>query len=139
MWQPNPGHTVINTVMSGDPRYATIADDVGSALDIMIVAGVRHLPVIEEGEIIGIVSMRVLRRPAPRATARVGDGKHSTPVLSGLVSNKTDVPMRADAATTHGDRRRPGSPALVSLPAAHAADWCRVTQSSRMTGDVPTT
>ena len=50
----------VGTVMTREPRYATAADDVQSALHTMLAAGVRHLPVIDEGEVVGIVSMRDL-------------------------------------------------------------------------------
>lgn len=53
----------VGSVMSPDPRYATPAESTRTALHTMLVAGVRHLPVVEEGEVIGIVSMRDLVAP----------------------------------------------------------------------------
>jgi CBS domain-containing protein len=47
-------------VMTRDPRYLTLGDHVATAVEIMLDAGIRHLPVIEEGELIGIVSIRDL-------------------------------------------------------------------------------
>ncbi|HKH88395.1 MAG TPA: CBS domain-containing protein, partial [Acidimicrobiales bacterium] len=47
-------------VMSHDPRYLTLADHVVTAVEMMLDAGIRHLPVIEEGELVGIVSIRDL-------------------------------------------------------------------------------
>jgi CBS domain-containing protein len=53
----------VGAVMSPDPRYATTTDSIRAALNTMIAVGVRHLPVVEEGEVIGIVSMRDLVAP----------------------------------------------------------------------------
>ena len=47
-------------VMTHDPRYLTLGDRVATAAEIMLDAGIRHLPVIEEGELVGIVSIRDL-------------------------------------------------------------------------------
>jgi CBS domain-containing protein len=58
-----PDAVTVDAVMSRDPRYATIADDVRSALQTMVAARIRHLPVIEEGEVVGIVSVRDLVIP----------------------------------------------------------------------------
>lgn len=60
-------------VMSSEPRYATRGDQVSSALDLMLAAGIRHLPVLDEGELVGIVSMRDLLRAGRRLTVREGD------------------------------------------------------------------
>jgi CBS domain-containing protein len=59
----DPDAATVDAVMSRDPRYATIADDVRSALQTMIAARIRHLPVIDEGEVVGIVSVRDLVVP----------------------------------------------------------------------------
>jgi CBS domain-containing protein len=50
----------VSSGMTRDPH--TIAPDatVGEALDLMLRGGYRHLPVLEEGSIVGIVSMRDL-------------------------------------------------------------------------------
>jgi CBS domain-containing protein len=48
--------------MSEFPRYLTPGDSVHGALEVMLAAGIRHLPVIDEGELVGIVSIRDLAR-----------------------------------------------------------------------------
>lgn len=45
-------------VMSEEPRYATPGQSVRSAAREMLAAGCRHLPVVEDGELVGIVSAR---------------------------------------------------------------------------------
>ena len=50
----------VDSVMSRDPRYLTAGEDVASAVDVMLAVGIRHLPVFEEGELIGMVSVRDL-------------------------------------------------------------------------------
>ena len=52
----------VGDVMSQDPRYLTLGEDVASAVDVMLAAGIRHLPVVDEGELVGIVSIRDLSR-----------------------------------------------------------------------------
>jgi CBS domain-containing protein len=61
--------------MSPDPSTIDANSSVGEALDRMLEAGFRHLPVTEDGEVIGIVSMRDLAqsiakepRPQPRTS-----------------------------------------------------------------------
>lgn len=50
----------VKSVMSRDPRYLTAGEDVTAAVDVMLAVGIRHLPVFEEGELIGMVSVRDL-------------------------------------------------------------------------------
>lgn len=54
----DPDEIWVADVMRGTPRYTTAGDRVASARDAMLAAGIRHLPVVEEGELVGIVSMR---------------------------------------------------------------------------------
>jgi len=56
----DPDVVQVRTVISESPRYATLSDSPAAALEIMLAAGIRHLPVIDEGELVGIVSMRDL-------------------------------------------------------------------------------
>lgn len=56
----DPDEVWVADVMSAEPRYVTTGDQVGTARDMMLSAGVRHLPVLDEGELVGIVSMRDL-------------------------------------------------------------------------------
>ena len=46
--------------MTSDPIVANAEDEVGAALQVMIDNGFRHLPVIGEGGLVGVVSMRTL-------------------------------------------------------------------------------
>jgi CBS domain-containing protein len=58
----NPDEVWVGDVMSEEPRYLTVGDEVGSALEIMLAAGIRHLPVVDEAELVGIVSIRDLSK-----------------------------------------------------------------------------
>jgi CBS domain-containing protein len=69
----DPDEVWVADVMSSQPRYATAGDLVGTALDVMLVAGIRHLPVLEEGQLVGIVSMRDLVGAGLRLSIREGD------------------------------------------------------------------
>jgi CBS domain-containing protein len=56
------GHTV-GASMSRDPRTVDAGTTVGQALDLMLEVGFRHLPITDEGIVVGVVSLRDL---APR-------------------------------------------------------------------------
>ncbi len=56
----DPDETRVGDTMSESPRYVTEGDEVRSAVEVMLTAGIRHLPVVDEGELVGIVSMRDL-------------------------------------------------------------------------------
>jgi CBS domain-containing protein len=58
----DPDRIWVADVMSAEPRYVTAGDLIDTARDVMLAAGIRHLPVLEEGELVGIVSMRDLLR-----------------------------------------------------------------------------
>src|SRR5579884_4162129 len=58
--------TAVASVMTESPRYATVQDGAAAAMDIMLAAGIRHLPVVDDGELVGIVSMRDLAGHLPR-------------------------------------------------------------------------
>jgi CBS domain-containing protein len=54
-----PGHEV-SSWMTREPMTVGPEQDVGVALGTMLTHGFRHLPVLENGEVIGIVSIRDL-------------------------------------------------------------------------------
>lgn len=49
---------LVADAMAAGPRYLTLADTVTGAAEMMVDAGVRHLPVVDEGDLVGIVSIR---------------------------------------------------------------------------------
>jgi len=55
--------------MTPDPQVIEPDASVGRALDRMLDGGFRHLPVVEDGRVIGIVSMRDLAQAASRHPA----------------------------------------------------------------------
>jgi signal-transduction protein with cAMP-binding, CBS, and nucleotidyltransferase domain len=54
----DPDTARVVDVESVCPRYLTLADSVSTAAGVMLAAGCRHLPVVDEGVAVGIVSMR---------------------------------------------------------------------------------
>lgn len=56
----DPDEVWVADVMSVEPRYVTSDESAAHARGVMLAAGIRHLPVMEEGQLIGIVSMRDL-------------------------------------------------------------------------------
>jgi CBS domain-containing protein len=54
-----PGHEV-SSWMTREPITVGPDDDTETALETMLSHGFRHLPVVQEGEVIGIVSIRDL-------------------------------------------------------------------------------
>ena len=61
----DPDKIPVASAMSRDPRYLTAGEDVTAAIEVMLAAGIRHLPVFEEGELIGMVSIRDLLGSLP--------------------------------------------------------------------------
>ncbi len=56
----NPDKTVLGNVMSPDPDTAGPQDTALDALQRMAERGYRHLPVVDDGRLVGIVSIRDL-------------------------------------------------------------------------------
>jgi CBS domain-containing protein len=56
----DPDQARVEEIMTRDPRYVTPSDPVDTALGTMLAARIRHLPVLDEGELVGIVSIRDL-------------------------------------------------------------------------------
>lgn len=52
----------MSKVMTPDPRTIDADASVGEAMDAMLDGGFRHLPVMQDGALVGIVSMRDLAR-----------------------------------------------------------------------------
>jgi acetoin utilization protein AcuB len=56
---------LVQEVMTREPYVAFVRDSIGSVLSKLAEADVRHLPVLESGELVGIVSDRDLREVVP--------------------------------------------------------------------------
>lgn len=54
----DPDGSRVVDVESVCPRYLTLADSAAGAAGVMLAAGCRHLPVVDDGVAVGIVSMR---------------------------------------------------------------------------------
>src|SRR5579884_711869 len=50
----DPDSSAVAAAMTPSPRYATPRDQLRTAMDTMLAAGIRHLPVLDEGELVGI-------------------------------------------------------------------------------------
>lgn len=68
-------------VMSEEPRYVTPGASIRSVAHEMLACGVRHLPLMDDGEIVGMVAARDALRvladavPVRPGEARIGDGR----------------------------------------------------------------
>ncbi len=87
--------------MSGFPRLATPEMSVDFALEMMKRDAIRHLPVVDEGNVVGTVSEADLRNAAPRGERTVANVMRLDPycvllgtplaeVTSGMASRKLD-------------------------------------------------
>ncbi|MEO8036176.1 MAG: CBS domain-containing protein [Acidobacteriota bacterium] len=56
----NPESTLVESVMTTNLVVAGPIDDVNSALQKMYTLGFRHLPVVDEGNLVGMISLRDL-------------------------------------------------------------------------------
>ena len=54
----NPGAMKVKYLMTPDPNYLEPDVDIRDAADWMLAAGNRHLPVVHDGQILGIMSMK---------------------------------------------------------------------------------
>lgn len=55
-----PWHTPVSECMTADPLVVAPGTGAAEALELMIAKGFRHLPVIEDGRLVGVVSLRDL-------------------------------------------------------------------------------
>lgn len=83
----DPDEVWVADVMSEEPRYVTAGDRVHTARDVMLAAGVRHLPVVEEGELVGIVSMRDLLAASGMSVVDEGDRAELRDLLDGTLGD----------------------------------------------------
>ncbi|MDP6786762.1 MAG: CBS domain-containing protein [Rhodospirillales bacterium] len=56
----DPKSTVLGDIMSKDPDTLSPDDSAFDALELMRVRGYRHLPVVDQGRVVGMVSVRDL-------------------------------------------------------------------------------
>src|SRR5438034_8491467 len=56
----NPEKTLVTNVMTRDIMVANPIDDITTALQKMHAVGCRHLPVVESGNLVGMISLRDL-------------------------------------------------------------------------------
>jgi CBS domain-containing protein len=63
-----PWNTHLDDVMTRDPICAPPTTDIHDAVEQMLEGGFRHLPVVEDGKLVGIVSTRDLLRAAEEPT-----------------------------------------------------------------------
>ncbi len=56
----DPDEATAGELMTQWPRYMTVGEPIENACRAMLAAGIRHLPVFDEGQLIGIVSIRDL-------------------------------------------------------------------------------
>jgi len=54
----DPEKTLIREVMTPDPVYATPEDSLEEAKRLMAKVKARHLPIVEEGKLVGIISIK---------------------------------------------------------------------------------
>lgn len=56
----DPDEVWVGDVMTENPRYLACGEPIDDAVRVMLGVGIRHLPVYEEGVLVGIVSIRDL-------------------------------------------------------------------------------
>jgi CBS domain-containing protein len=58
--EDDPGRALVRDFMSGDVLTADVDEDTREVANRMLDAGIRHLPVVSEGQLAGMVSIRDL-------------------------------------------------------------------------------
>jgi acetoin utilization protein AcuB len=87
---------IVDEVMTREPYAAKVADSIRQVLHMLIEADVRHIPVVDEGALVGIVSDRDLRGLMPTLfeeyeTASIPRTTLSQPISSFMNSNVISV------------------------------------------------
>jgi CBS domain-containing protein len=59
----DPAHTPVAEVMTPEPRTIGAHESFGKAMLVMYEGGFRHLPVIDDGKVVGLVSSRMALDP----------------------------------------------------------------------------
>jgi CBS domain-containing membrane protein len=93
--------TAINRIMTTDPATVQVSDPVSAARQLLVSSDFHHLPVVEDGLLVGIISSSDLLRfhlpdgdAAATSSATVGQVMEANPMVL-----KSDATLR-DAATT---------------------------------------
>lgn len=66
------GAVTLSEIMSRDPKTLSPDDVAHEALGKMLKHGFRHLPVVEDGRVVGMVSMRNLQQSIVTYSSRLG-------------------------------------------------------------------
>ena len=72
----DPGQTTVREVMSRDLVVAKVDDPIMHCLAMMQKMHFRHLPVVEEGRLVGVISLRDLMKVDAKAKAEAIDMLH---------------------------------------------------------------
>ena len=86
-------------LMTEGPTFATELTTVDEALDLLYEQDIRHLPVVRQGELVGIISDRDLRKfleSSPGEEPLPGAQEPRNPTISTLMSTS---PVQIDAET----------------------------------------
>ena len=72
-----PGTICASDLMTRNPIVVSPEDSVERALELMIDNDIRHLPVVENGELVAVLSDRDLREVVPKPSDELNDPKAS--------------------------------------------------------------
>lgn len=78
---------LVQEVMTRDPYVALVRDSIRTVLAKLAELDVRHLPVVEDGAVVGIVSDRDLREVVPSALDAVERPAESARVMAQPISD----------------------------------------------------
>ena len=101
----NPQQVTLEKVMTPDPRTVKAGDTVLSALEIMEAGHFRHLPVADNGEMVGVVAMRDVLYGTNKQIARElqhmsVDLPDDCRIVSDIMSNNILVTLEGDASVS---------------------------------------
>ena len=88
----------VGDVMTKGPRAIGPDDSLGMASDLLAMAHVRHLPVVSEGTLVGVLSQRdLIRAVANRPGEQVADAEVRTAMSVPPLVVRPDTPLRRAA------------------------------------------
>jgi CBS domain-containing protein len=84
-------------LMTKDPISVSPSATVQDVMDLMMDKDIRHVPIVENGELIGMISDRDLRQISWTAVVEGGPARLTVPVSSLMSGDPISVDQEADA------------------------------------------
>ncbi|GAA4677723.1 hypothetical protein GCM10023215_08140 [Pseudonocardia yuanmonensis] len=116
-WPEGEAPEVVDEVMSGTPLAMRPEDDLADVVSLMLSSHVRSVPIVDDGDLVGIVT----RRDALRVVARAEHGAEEVRRRRGLPQRPTSRVESPRGRVVVGDDGSPGAAAALRFALHEAA------------------